>query len=120
MNDNELGWVLFHAIEPGMDRSDWDDETGTRIMQSTKQETIGFAKIVANALRRESPWKRCVDCFPPYDMGVLICLGNIQVTAGYYFHDEKGFRDLNCPKEPLLVGITHWCEMPMAAENYAS
>jgi hypothetical protein len=69
---------------------------------------------------KKSPWKRCIDCLPPRDMGVLICLGNIMVTAGYYFLDEKGFRDLNCPKEPLLVGVTHWCEMPRAAENYVS
>lgn len=114
MTDDDLGFKLFIITEPGGTREQWDNF----ISIDLKNELIEFAVALANEIKKVSPWIKVSDDLPKYDLGCNICLGNIMVTSGYYFPAEKGFRNLNCPHEPLLVGVTHWCKMPMAAENY--
>lgn len=114
MTDDDLGFTLFIATQPGATRYQWNHE----ISKELKAELTRFAMTIASVVKQESPWIKTIERLPTSDLGCLICLGNITVTAGYYFTAEKGFRNLNCPKEPLLVGVTYWCKMPMAAEKY--
>lgn len=90
-----------------------------------RSQWLRMAKVVSDMLRK-TPWVRVTDRLPKFDQPVIICLGGISVTEGYFHAKSQTFTTIGRvnPGDPLtqmtMDCVTHWADSLYAPEYYVS